>query len=90
MLACRTCHGLAYQSQRDRREDRLRHRARAIRQRLGGTANLFEPFPDRPKRIHRSTYARWREKAAAAEQAGAEIMRDWLDRRRSAVAPPSH
>ena len=85
-LACRVCHNLAHASQFMTPMDRLIGRAQAIRQRLGGTANLTAPFPDRPKYMHRSTYSRWRDKAAAAEQAGVAIMRDWLDRRRAARA----
>ena len=82
-LACRVCHGLAYASQRARREDRLIVRAQAIRLRLGGTANLTAPFPERPKHMHRSTYAQWREKAEAAEQASATMMREWLNAART-------
>ncbi len=85
-LVCRTCHGLAYMSQRERREYRLIGRAQAIRQRLGGTANLTAPFPDRPKHMHRSTYARWRDKAAAAEQAGLAITWGRLQQQRGARA----
>ncbi len=81
-LACRICHGLAYASQRERREYRLIGRAQSIRRRLGGTANLTAPFPERPKGMHQQTYARWRDKAAAAEQASAAIIWDWLERRR--------
>ena len=73
-LACRVCHGLVYMSQHERPEYRLLGKAQAIRQRLGGTANLTAPFPDRPKRMHRATYSRWRDKADAAEQAGSAII----------------
>ena len=79
-LACRICHGLAYTSQRERREYRLLSRAQAIRQRLGGSVNLFKPFPERPAGMHRSTYARWRENADAAQQAGAAIVWGRLQR----------
>ena len=72
-------------SQRENREWRLIGRAQAIRRRLGGTANLFAPFPDRPKGMHRRTYARWREKADTAEQAGCAIIWDGLQRRRARV-----
>ena len=73
-LVCRLCHDLAYASQWMCREHRLIGRARVIRWRLGGTANLTKPFPERPKGMHRSNYARWREKADAAQQAGLAII----------------
>jgi len=50
---CRQCHNLAYQSQHEDRPGRLRWGAQQIRTKLGGTMNLFEPFPPRPK------YMRW-------------------------------
>ena len=77
---------LAYTSLRERREDRLIGRAQAIRRRLGGTANLTAPFPDRPKHMHRRTYIHWRDKAAAAEQAGFTIIWRRLQRQRVARA----
>ena len=42
---CRCCHNLSYSCQQESREDRLMRRARNIRCRLGGGANLLEPFP---------------------------------------------
>ncbi len=85
-LACRTCHDLAYASECESREDRLRRRARTIRRRLGGSANLLDPFPDKPKGMHRSTYARWRRKGLNAEQAILDAMQGSLRRRRSSLA----
>ncbi len=85
-LACRLCHGLAYASQRERREYRLLGRAQAIRRRLGGTANLTALFPERPKGMHRSTYAQWRDKAIAAEHAGCAIIWGWLQQQQQRSA----
>ncbi len=55
---CRHCYDLTYRSRQA--SDRLGplHKARRIRQRLGGSANLMEPFPERPKGMHRRTYHR--------------------------------
>ena len=55
---CRHCYDLTYRSRQA--SDRLGplHKARRIRQRLGGSANLMEPFPARPKGMHWSTYLR--------------------------------
>jgi|HubBroStandDraft_1064217.scaffolds.fasta_scaffold45655_1 hypothetical protein len=58
--ACRRCHDLVYPSQRQKSTDRALHRAQLVRIRLGGSANLSQPFPNRPKGMWRSTYARLR------------------------------
>ena len=84
-LACRTCHDLTWTCQRESPADRLRRRARSIRRRLGGSINLLEPFPNRPKGMHRSTYARWRRKGLTAEQAILDAMEESLHRRRSGL-----
>ena len=65
---CRHCYDLAYGSQRDGWSDRRLRKAQNIRMRLGGTANLTEPFPWKPKRMHWRTYDRLRNTANSAEQ----------------------
>jgi hypothetical protein len=66
-FACRSCHGLSYQSQRVTDCERTASKARKIRFRLDGTASLVEPFPARPKGMHRKRYARlWRDYQQAA------------------------
>ena len=57
---CRRCVGLPYASQHERRDDRLLTRAQDIRMRLGGSASLGEPFPEKPKGMHWKTYDRLR------------------------------
>jgi len=59
-FACRHCYRLAYSSQRIQAWDRALRRAQAIRQRLGGTANMYDPFPQRPKGMHWWTYWEFR------------------------------
>jgi hypothetical protein len=55
-VACRRCLGLAYASQQEPVRQRGLHKARKIRDRLGGSANMMDKFPDRPKGMHWKTY----------------------------------
>ena len=48
-------------------------KAQKIRTRLGGSVNLFEPFPEKPKRMHWRTYLRLRARAEAAEHHSNEL-----------------
>ena len=58
---CRHCHNLAYDCQRETRQDRILRRVQNIRIQLGGTADTFRPFPWKPKGMHWKTYWRRRE-----------------------------
>jgi hypothetical protein len=66
-FACRHCCGLAYASQQLCTRDRLISSARKIRMKLGGGPSLIDPFPHRPRGMHRSTYERLRARAQASE-----------------------
>jgi hypothetical protein len=77
---CRHCYDLAYQSQRDNAMNRALHKAQFIRERLGGSANMMEPFPEKPKGMHLETYMKmfWQHHEAEMEHLAG--MREWLDR----------
>jgi hypothetical protein len=59
-FACRHCYNLNYASQLESRPYRGLGKARKIRMKLGGDANLLNEFPARPKGMHQQTYRRWR------------------------------
>lgn len=67
---CRNCYNLTYGSQQESRADRLMRKSRTIRKRLGGTSNMLEPFPEKPKNMHWETYNRLREHAEYYENLG--------------------
>ena len=85
-LLCRHCYDLSYQSQRDNEMYRALHKAQAIREKLGGSANMMEPFPERPKGMHHDTYMRlfWEHHEAEMEQLIG--MSEWLDKTEKKVA----
>jgi len=68
-LACRRCRQLAYDSQRDSGWRRSINQARVARMKLGGSANLTEPLPERPKGMHWRAYSRLYTRATGREQA---------------------
>jgi hypothetical protein len=60
LFACRHCYGLAYASQRQTPAYRGVSRAQKTRMRLGGSPDLLQPFPKRPRGMHRRTYMQLR------------------------------
>jgi hypothetical protein len=85
-LRCRTCHNLAYPSQNVSAHDRPLRRAQAIRMRLGGTGNMLEPFPVKPRGMHWDTYSRLWQKYCPAERRDLAGMQAWLERMRGCRA----
>ena len=77
---CRHCYDLSYESQREDKTLRALRRALKIRQRLGGSANMMEPFPEKPKGMHHETYMRLFGKHHEAEMEQLIGIREWLDK----------
>ena len=55
---CRKCCGAKYQSQYEQAYMRYGHREQDMRERLGGSGNVDDPFPAKPKWMRWPTYAR--------------------------------
>jgi hypothetical protein len=77
---CRHCNDLRYESQRDDKKDRALRRAQKIRKRLGGSANMMEPFPEKPKGMHLDAYIRLYWECHEAEMEHLAGVREWLDK----------
>ena len=78
IFACRQCHRLAYESQREQPHYRGLRRSQAIRKKLGGSGSMAEPFPAKPKGMHWSTYLRL---VHEAERTDVLSVPPWLLRR---------
>jgi hypothetical protein len=59
-LLCRHCPDLTYETRQVGRKHSALRKCQKIRQHLGGSANMTEPFPPRPKGMHLKTYRRLR------------------------------
>ncbi|HVI66642.1 MAG TPA: hypothetical protein VM910_29300 [Bradyrhizobium sp.] len=84
LFACRRCYGLAYASQHEALHHRGVGKAQKIRMRLGGSPNMREAFPDKPKGMHWRTYDRLRRMHDVAEgRSAVDLMRlvERLERR---------
>lgn len=66
---CRKCHDLPYTTQRVQKAERLRIKARKIRDHLDASHNLFSPVMFKPKGMHWNTFYRLKvaEKRANAQ-----------------------
>jgi hypothetical protein len=74
---CRHCYDLTYESRRDGQKYRALHKCQRIRQRLGGSANMTEPFPPKPKGMHFDTYLKlWREHNRADREYTQQMILD--------------
>ena len=68
LFACRHCYRLAYASQQEAAHQRGLGKSQKIRMQLGGSPNMLEEFPDKPKGMHWRTYEGWRRVHDAAEE----------------------
>jgi hypothetical protein len=78
-FACRHCRALVYDTQRVAPESRALDRAQRLRVRLGGSVDMTQPFPTRPKGMHFLTYMKHSMRAWSAEDKANAEMRKWLD-----------
>lgn len=65
IFACRHCHKLAYQCQRETDDYRAMRRADSIRRRLGWEAGIANPEGGKPKGMHWRTFERLKAEYAA-------------------------
>jgi len=80
LFACRKCYGLAYASQQESLRYRGLGKAQKIRMRLGGSPNMMDEFPDKPKGMRWRTYNRLRADYDAAEARSIVGLTRFLDR----------
>jgi hypothetical protein len=78
--ACRHCYRLTYATRQAIPRDRHLLRAQRVRRRLGGSANMLEPFPPKPKGMHRRTYERLRHAHDLADQKAMTGFMQFADR----------
>jgi hypothetical protein len=81
LFACRQCCGLAYRSQQENPRHRAILRAQRLKMRLGGSANLSDPLPERPRGMQWWTYYRLLARAMTAQERAVALMADYLHRR---------
>ncbi len=77
---CRHCQDLTYESRQVAQKHRALHKCQKIRRRLGGSANMMQPFPPPPKGMHFDTYLRLWLEHDKAERQHLEAMRADIDK----------
>jgi hypothetical protein len=74
LFLCRQCRGLSYASQQETPMYRALSQAQKIRLRLGGSSDVFESFPDKPKGMHWRTYFELRQRAEARTKSCLDLL----------------
>jgi hypothetical protein len=77
---CRHCQDLTYESRQVAKKHRALHKCQKIRRRLGGTANMMQPFPPPPKGMHVDTYLRLWLEHDKAEREHLKAVRTDIDK----------
>lgn len=88
IFACRHCHKLAYECQRETADDRAMRRADTIRRRLGWEAGIANLNGDKPKGMHWRTFERLKsdhDAFADASWAGIAERLGLINRRRAGM-----
>jgi hypothetical protein len=88
LFACRHCYRLAYASQQESAHQRGLGKSQKIRMRLGGSPNMLEAFPEKPKGMHWRTYERWRRVHDAAEERSTIGLMGFVERLGRRSSPP--
>lgn len=78
VFACRHCHDLAYQCQRETGDDRAMRRAETIRQRLGWEPGIANPRGGKPDGMHWRTFERLKAQHDAHVAVSLAGMAQWL------------
>jgi hypothetical protein len=73
-FASRQAFSLAYGTQNEAPRHRQLSKAQEIRRRLGGSGSLFDPFPDKPKGMHWTTFLRLQETSERAANTSLAAM----------------
>lgn len=92
LFRCRHCYDLSYETRQSNMRDRSLLKAQKIREGLGGSGNMFDLFPPKPKWMRWKTYNRleaaqsfeWRKSLyilnqgfKKREERGQEIFKEW-------------
>ena len=77
---CRKCYGLKYQSQYEPAFGRALSQAQKIREKLGGSLCVDDPFPEKPKGMHWKTYQRLERQDDLLTERWTAMMMGWMSR----------
>jgi hypothetical protein len=89
-FGCRHCYDLTYESRRHNVYNRLLFKIQAIRRRLGGSADLTEPFPEKPRGMWWKTYRRLRAQCAFVETRTDDVFNQWMKHTERMEKPHKH
>lgn len=75
---CRKCHNLKYETQYEQPWARAFTKIQKVRLQLGGTANMSEIFPPKPKSMHWKTYWQLKEQDEHYQDVSGSLIMGWL------------